>query len=65
MKETLFSFILKHSRREQAIAVALTLASIPLLYGSLELPKTIINEAIGGVQWPRELIGYSLNYFPI
>ncbi len=60
MKQGLFAFILKHSRRQQAIAVALTLASIPLLYASLELPKVIINEAIGSEEWPRELIGHSL-----
>ena len=48
MDSTLFSFIWKHSKRSQLILLAVTLATFPLLYVTLELPKRIINDAIGG-----------------
>lgn len=42
----LFAYILKHTRRTQGILLAAALASLPLLYAVLELPKQIINEAL-------------------
>ena len=47
MEPTLFSFIWKHSKRQQLVLLALTVLSFPFLYASLELPKQIINDAIG------------------
>lgn len=47
METTLFSFIWKHSRRQQIWLLVLTLVSFPFLYASLELPKKIVNDAIG------------------
>ncbi len=47
MEPTLFSFIWKHSKRQQLWLLVLTLVSFPFLYASLELPKRIINDAIG------------------
>lgn len=64
MEQNLFSFIWKQSRRQQLVAAVVTLLSLPLLYLSLELPKTIINEAIGSAQWPRELLGESIEQIP-
>lgn len=49
MEPTLFSFIWKHSRRQQLWLLGLTLLSFPFLYASLELPKKIVNDAIGAV----------------
>lgn len=49
MEPTLFSFIWKHSRRQQLWLLILTLLSFPFLYASLELPKKIVNDAIGAV----------------
>jgi putative ABC transport system ATP-binding protein len=49
-------FIWAHSRREQLIALALTLLSFPILYLSLELPKRIVNDAISDAQ-PRNVFG--------
>ncbi len=37
-----------------------TLLSFPLLYFSLDLPKTIINEAIGGKDFPKVYFGIEL-----
>ncbi|MFC3613288.1 ABC transporter transmembrane domain-containing protein [Lutimaribacter marinistellae] len=49
MEASLFSFIWKYSKRQQFVLLFLTLASFPFLYASLELPKRIINDAIGAV----------------
>ncbi|GAB4533740.1 MAG: ABC transporter ATP-binding protein [Ruegeria sp.] len=47
MEPTLFAFIWKHSKKQQFILLFLTVISFPFLYASLELPKRIINDAIG------------------
>ena len=46
MERTLFSFIWKHSKRDQFILLLVTLVTFPFLYATLELPKRIINDAI-------------------
>lgn len=61
MDRSLFSFIWKHSKRSQLILLAVTLATFPLLYITLELPKRIINDAIGGDGNPVEVLGYSFS----
>ena len=53
MEPTLFSFIWKYSKKQQIALFAFTLLSFPFLYASLELPKQIINDAIGS---PSETI---------
>lgn len=47
MEPTLFSFIWKYSKRQQLALLLFTCLSFPFLYVSLELPKRIINDAIG------------------
>ena len=47
MEKSLFTFIWKHSRRDQILLLAVTLVTFPLLFATLELPKRIINDAIG------------------
>ncbi|MBO9412418.1 MULTISPECIES: ABC transporter transmembrane domain-containing protein [unclassified Ruegeria] len=47
MEPTLFSFIWKYSKKQQLFLLVLTVLSFPFLYASLELPKQIINDAIG------------------
>ena len=49
MDKSLFAFIWRYSKRDQLILLLLTVMSFPLLYASLELPKRIINDAIGSV----------------
>ncbi|NMM44730.1 cyclic nucleotide-binding domain-containing protein [Rhodospirillaceae bacterium KN72] len=46
MHKSMYGFIWAYSKREQLIALTLTLVSFPFLYFSLDLPKTIINRAI-------------------
>lgn len=48
MDRSLFKYIWRFSARQQVTTLVLILISFPFLYYSLDLPKTIINEAIGG-----------------
>ena len=60
MDRTLFSFIWKHSKRQQILLLFFTLVSFPFLYASLELPKRIINDAIGAPSGTIEVFGLTM-----
>ncbi len=60
MDKTLFKFIWRYSKKQQITLLLVTLISFPFLYFSLDLPKTIINDAIAGRDFPRDLFGYKL-----
>jgi len=64
MEPTIFRFIFRHSKKEQIFLLVLTGLSFPFLYYSLDLPKTIINQAIGGKEFPRDLLGYQFDQIP-
>src|SRR5882757_3430477 len=57
LEPTIYRFILRHSLSQQLVLILFTLISFPFLYLSLDLPKTIINKAIGGKQFPQHLFG--------
>nr|WP_241461362.1 ABC transporter transmembrane domain-containing protein [Sulfitobacter noctilucicola] len=50
----------KYSKRDQLILLAVTLTLFPLLYLTLELPKRIINDAIGASSDRVDLFGYDV-----
>ncbi|WP_082029863.1 ABC transporter transmembrane domain-containing protein [Ruegeria sp. ANG-S4] len=56
----MFQFIWKYSRRDQLILLAVTATLFPLLYLTLELPKRIINDAIGASSTIVNVWGFSL-----
>jgi putative ABC transport system ATP-binding protein len=58
MERSLFSFIWKFSKREQLMLLVVTVITFPLLYATLELPKRIINDAIGATSDVIRLFGY-------
>ena len=60
MEPTIFSYIRRHSWREQILLLILTFSSFPLLYASLELPKIIVNRAIAASDFPRNIYGVEL-----
>ncbi len=64
MESSIFRFVLKHSRREQILLLSFTMLAFPFIYMSLELPKTIINQAIGGRDFPQRVFGYELEQIP-
>jgi putative ABC transport system ATP-binding protein len=61
---TVYGFVLRHSYRQQLVLLVLTLVSFPFLYYSLELPKTIVNRAIGGKKFPQEFLLWSMDQIP-
>ncbi|WP_415919853.1 ABC transporter transmembrane domain-containing protein [Tateyamaria sp. SN6-1] len=61
IERSLFAFIWKFSKRDQLILLAVTLTLFPLLYLTLELPKRIINEAIGAGSSVVEAYGYEFD----
>jgi ABC-type multidrug transport system fused ATPase/permease subunit len=64
IEPTIYRFILKHSLRQQVFLLILTLVSFPFLYYSLDLPKTITNQAINGHGFPKDLLGFNLAQVP-
>jgi putative ABC transport system ATP-binding protein len=57
MEPTFFKFIFKYSWRQQLFLLLLTCLSFPFLYYSLELPKIIVNRAIGSTAFPIVVFG--------
>jgi len=64
MEQSIFKFIFRYSMRQQILLLCLTGVSLPFLYMSMDLPKTIINEAIGGEDFPQELFGQEFEQIP-
>ena len=64
LPSSIYGFILRYSLRDQVYLVVVTLLSFPFLYYSLELPKVIINQAIGGKKFPQEIVGIELGQIP-
>ncbi|NWH08192.1 MAG: ATP-binding cassette domain-containing protein [Alphaproteobacteria bacterium] len=63
MDQNLFSYIWRHSRREQIAVIAVVLASLPFYYASLNLPALIVNMPIQGHGF--ESPGASQPFFPL
>lgn len=61
MQQTLFKFITLETKRQQIFLICLTLLSFPLLYALLNIPKIIINDALGGKHFPKEYSGFHLD----
>ncbi|MES0824907.1 ABC transporter transmembrane domain-containing protein [Ruegeria sp. SCP11] len=60
MEPTLFAFIWKYSKKQQLVLLFLTVLSFPFLYASLELPKQIINGAIGAPSDTVTVLGFTV-----
>jgi ABC-type multidrug transport system fused ATPase/permease subunit len=61
MDSSIFRYIMRHTLKDQLLILALTIISLPVLYAALEVPKLIINGAIGGNDVPDILFGYSMD----
>jgi len=64
MEKNIFRYILRFSLREQAALVLISAGALPLLYLTLELPKTIVNQAIEGTDFPRIVLGQEWEQIP-
>lgn len=60
MPPSVFSFVWRFSRSQQARILILSVLSFPFLYLSFEVPKMIVNDAIGGGDGPRSVMGYEV-----
>ncbi|OKH88818.1 ABC transporter transmembrane domain-containing protein [Thalassospira sp. TSL5-1] len=61
MPQSVFAYIWRHSRFQQIVLLIITVLSFPFLYYSLDLPKMIVNKAIGGAGEPFDILGIELN----
>jgi putative ABC transport system ATP-binding protein len=61
VEKGLYGFIWRYSRGYQLVILCVTIASFPLLYYVLELPKIIVNDALGSkpdaIPFPRTYLG--------
>ncbi len=64
MESGIFRFILRHSLRDQVSLVLLSAVALPFLYLTLELPKIVVNEAIGGTDFPKVILGHAFGQIP-
>lgn len=60
MERSIFSFIWRYSKRDQLGLLLFTLVTFPVLYITLELPKRIINDAIGAETDVIDLFGFQV-----
>ncbi len=58
LEPSIFRYILKHTTKAQ---IYLMPVSMPLVYITLEIPKLIINNAIGGVNLPDSILGFEVD----
>lgn len=61
MESSIFAYIRRHTWRQQMVILGMTLLSFPPLYYSLELPKTIINRALGDQDGPWRFMGWEFD----
>lgn len=61
MEKSLFSFIWRYSARQQLVILLITLIAYPVTYALLELPKLIVNDAIQGENFPREVATFEFD----
>ncbi|WP_417694057.1 ATP-binding cassette domain-containing protein [Roseibium sp.] len=61
MEKSLFRFIWRFSARQQLFILLVTVFSYPISYVLLELPKLIVNDAVQGDSFPREVFGFEFD----
>ncbi len=61
MEKSIYKYVLTHTYRDQIYLLILTVVNLPFIYVSLEIPKIIVNEAIGGQGAPYSLFGFDLD----
>src|SRR5258705_3341509 len=61
MERSLFRYIIQHTWRDQILLLIVTAISFPLIYVNLEIPKRIVNQAIGGKNLPETFLGFEVS----
>ncbi len=57
MQRSIFAFVRAYSWPQQLAILALTLTSLPFFYLWVDLPKRIVDDALGGPPGPRDFFG--------
>ncbi|MCH7831628.1 MAG: cyclic nucleotide-binding domain-containing protein [Proteobacteria bacterium] len=60
MDKSIFQYIWRNSKGQQLTIMAMTVCSFPFLLMALKLPKAIINDAIDGKDFPKDLFDLGL-----
>lgn len=58
---SIYRYVLRYTLRGQLFLLLLTVLTMPLVYISLDIPKRIINQAIGGVDMPDQILGFGVD----
>lgn len=58
---SIYRYVLRYTLRGQLFLLLLTALTMPLVYISLDIPKRIINQAIGGVDMPDQILGFGVD----
>jgi putative ABC transport system ATP-binding protein len=67
MDKGLFQFVLRYSKKEQLFLGIMAAISFPFYFLSLDIPKQIVDDALGGkggsdgLAFPKEFFGFELN----
>ena len=61
LERSLFSTVLRYSRRQQALMILVSLIAMPILYLTLELPTQIVNNALDSDRFPIVVLGRDLD----
>ena len=61
LDSSLYRYIWRHTRKDQIFLILLTLATMPLVYLTLEVPKVIVNEALSREGATFDVFGFSLS----
>lgn len=62
MDKSIFQYIWRNSKGQQLIIMAMTACSFPFLLMALNLPKIIINDAIDGKDFPKDLFDLDFEF---
>lgn len=61
LQRSLFSTVLRYSRRQQVLMIMFSLIALPILYMTLELPKQIVNNALDSSRFPVVVLGQDVD----
>ena len=61
MEPSIYKYIFRYTAKDQILLLLLTVGSMPILYATLEIPKIIVNQAIGGQGMPQQLLGIDID----
>ena len=61
MEKGVFGYVFRYSLRDQLFLLVVALSALPFYYFSLYVPKTIVDEAIRGTDFPHSFWGFQFD----